>query len=371
MKIRNSILSVILLLFISYFTDAQDKLPFKPQALVGYYNVGVKPGKPFFRSRWYMREGQLYAIFDSDEDRPVKLFENGKLRHNVFLSEKALPEVRNDTTYYLILNFNDDQDRLQGFKVLRPRRDWPTDLYASRSIKFDHLAVDTEEILTEELVSDHFLIQYSDKDTGIVEGISSTLEEHYNELISDFGLVSLPQTIVRIYPDKDTYNNAVLTPDAPLWQMGRVWDSNEIRMLSPLMAEQLTGEKLEINEIVLHEFVHSIHLNLVKDGTRVPGWLWEGLALYKGCCRWVENPFELDHLKKGKYPSLKKIEKDRTSQLKYDLGYYLVEYIDQKWGWNKVLELIDSNGNLETTLKVSIKGFEKGFYRWMERKYQK
>ena len=230
--------------------------------------------------------------------------------------------------------------------------------------------MDTESELTQELVTDHFFIQYSEQDIASIEGIAATLERNYIQLISDFGLEQLPQTTIRIYPDKETYNNAVLSPNAPLWQMGRVWDANEIRVLSPVTAQKLTGETLQINEIVLHEFIHSIHLNLVKDGTKVPGWFWEGLAIYKGCCKWIGNPLELDYMKKGKYPSLKKISNDQKVGLKYDLGYFLIDFIVERWGWESVLKLIDLNGAIEAALGVSEKAFENAFYRDLEERYQ-
>ncbi|MEL7002060.1 MAG: hypothetical protein AAFN93_04900 [Bacteroidota bacterium] len=337
------------------------------QNFTGYYAVGVKPNKPFFRSRWYLRDNQLYTIYDSDEDRLLEPYEDGQLKYNIFLNEEDVPEVLDDTTYYLVLNFKEEV--LESFKVLRPRKDWPTDLYGYRISKLDDLAVDTEEKLTQQLITDHFRFEYSNQDSSIIAGMAETLEERYKVLLSDFELSSLTTTKVRIYPDKPTYNNAVLTPNAPIWQMGRVWDNNEIRMLSPISAQNLTGEKMEINLLTLHEFVHAIHLNLIEDGITVPGWLWEGLAMYKGCCQWTNNPFELDYMKKGKFPSLAQIEKDRSNEMKYDLGYYLIKYIDEKYGWSKVLALIKSNGNLKSALGIPQKQFEKGFYADLKRQY--
>ncbi|MTI40968.1 hypothetical protein [Fulvivirga lutimaris] len=342
-----------------------DQIPL--EQFVGYYDVGIKPGKPFFRSRWYLREGKLFAIYDSDKDRELQLYENGKLRYNIVMDESELPEVLDDTTYYLILNV--EEKKLKSFIVKRPRRDWPTDLYGARNEKLSPLAVDTEESLKETTSTDHFTIQYSYQDAALIPKLSSTLEDRYDNLLSTFGVENLPITNIRIYPDLETYHNAVLTPDAPNWQMGRAWDSNEIRMLSPITAEKESGEAINLNEIVLHEFVHCIHLNLINETTRVPGWFWEGLAMYKGCCKWIENPKELDYVKKKKYPSLKKISNERNSEMKYDLAYYLIEYIDKKYGWDKVLELIDSNGNVESTLGVSNKGFEKAFYTYIDEEY--
>jgi hypothetical protein len=155
----------------------------------------------------------------------------------------------------------------------------------------------------------------------------------------------------------------VLTPGAPAWQMGRAWTKREIRMLSPKVAQEISKESQNAGDIVLHEFVHCLHLHLVKSATRVPGWLWEGVAMYQGCCRWAD-PKDLEYVKKKKYPSLKQIEQDRTFQKKYDLGYALIEFIDKTYGWEKVVELIKKNGDIEGALGIPVKEFERSFYSY-------
>ncbi|MEM6816299.1 MAG: hypothetical protein AAF600_18220 [Bacteroidota bacterium] len=360
-------IALAFLLHLRLQAQPNSPVPTSLEELVGYYDVGIKPNKPFFKSRWYLRDSKLYTIYDSDQDNLFEPFENGKLKSHIVLNEADLPADLNDTTYYLVLNFQDK--KLQSFKVIRPRKEWPTDLYGYRNEKLSKLAVDTERELTRVEESVHFRIRYSTQDEAIVPGIVQTLENRYYDLLQDFKIDRLPVTIINIYPDLKTYHNAVLTPGAPSWQMGRVWDKNEIRMLSPLTAQDITGEKMNINEIVIHEFVHSLHLNLIKDGTRVPGWFWEGLALYKGCCQWTETPFELDYMKRKKYPSLNKIEKDRTSQMKYDLGFYIVEFVDKNYGWSKILELIQTNGNLKLTLGLKESQFEKELYEYLAAEY--
>jgi hypothetical protein len=132
-------------------------------------------------------------------------------------------------------------------------------------------------------------------------------------------------------------------------------------MLSPQVAQQISNESFNAGEIVLHEFVHCLHLHLAKSATQVPGWLWEGVAMYKGCCRWT-NPKDLDYIKKKKHPSLKQIEEDRTYQKKYELGYYIIEFMYETYGWEKVLELMKRNGDIESVLGISVKEFERAFY---------
>ena len=337
------------------------------EQFVGYYHVGVKPNKPFFMSRWYLKDGKLFTIYDSDRDRELIPYINGKLNPTIFLSEEDVEITEKDSTYYLVLNFEDD--RLKSFKVIRPRSEWPTDLYGYRIDQYDKLAIDTESSLTYRYETEHFRFASSPMDTAQIPELGAYLEREYERLLQEFRIESLPITNIRIYPDYTTYHNAVLTPNAPKWQRGRVWDVDEIRMLSPITAEKVTGEQVEINGVVLHEFIHCLHLNLIKNGTRVPGWLWEGIAMYKGCCNWVGNPNELTYIQQGKRPSLKQIERDRAHEIKYDLGYFMIEYLDKTYGWEKILQLIDNNGDIEDALNISRKEFQAEFYDFIEDNY--
>lgn len=362
-----SIHTLVLFIIIGQAFSQSDQ-PIPLEQFVGYYDVGVKPNRPFFRSRWYMKDERLFIIYDSDIDRELTPYENGVLKPTIFLSEEDVEITDRDSTYYLVLNF--EQDQLKSFRVIRPRSQWPTDLYGYRNDDLSSLAVDTESELTYSYKTDHFLFEYSEVDTALVLGAAMTLEKKFEDLIQVFGLVSFPTTAIRIYPDLKSYHNAVLTPGAPQWQMGRAWDENEIRMLSTTVAEQIRGEKIDANEMIAHEFIHCIHLSLISDNQRPPGWLWEGIAVYKGCCRWADNPFELEFMKEGKYPSLKQIEKDRSSEMKYALGYYLIEYIESEFGWGAVQDLIRTNGDIKRSLNISTKDFQNRFYEYLEREYR-
>jgi hypothetical protein len=326
------------------------------QKYIGYYDVGVKPGRPTFKARLYQRDHDLYIIFDGDKDHKLVFQEDGSLRFEF------------DTLSRYKITFSQQAEKVKAFKVIRPRDKWSTDLYAERNVRLNNYAVDTEKLLNYRHTTSHFQFNYCVNDTAVVKKYSQTLEQNYDTLLSAFTLGSIPKITIRIYPDMDTYHNAVLTPNAPDWQMGRAWSKTEIRMLSPMEAQKISKEDIHMNEIVIHEFIHCLHLHLVKTATRVPGWLWEGLAMYKGCCQWAD-PKDLEYLKRKKYPTLKDIRNDPTYQQKYELGYYLIEYIEKSYGWERVLNLISTNGDVKKSLRIPVRSFEEKFYQYMEKEY--
>lgn len=362
------VITFCLFLLLSHNLFSQDiKEAYETRPLsqfVGYYNVGIKPNKPFFKSRWYLKDGALYTIYDSDIDRKFEPYSGGKLSYNVVYDEKDLPEIKeSDTTYYVVLTFK--KDRLEQFKVIRPRKEWPTDLYGYRIPELDELAVNAEKQMTQELRTDNFRFIYSRKDDLFVKSFSSKIESLYNRLLDEFRSEPLPVTTYKLYPDLESYHNGVLTPGAPEWQKGRVWTENEIKLVSPTYLETELNEPIS-DDLLIHEYVHIIHWNKFGDPGNIPKWLWEGVALYKGCCAW-DDIDQLDYLKKEKFPSLKKI--NWNGEFQYQLGYYLIEFIDAKWGWEKVIELMTNNGDIEVTLSLSVKTFEKEFYDYLKNEY--
>src|SRR5688572_24561619 len=92
---------------------------------VGYYDVGVKPGRPTFRARVYLRSETLYIIFDGDKDHRLIMQDNGQLRYAF------------DTLSRYPMTFTFENNRAKTFKVTRPRDKWSNDLYGARNSSLD------------------------------------------------------------------------------------------------------------------------------------------------------------------------------------------------------------------------------------------
>ena len=83
------------------------------------------------------------------------------------------------------------------------------------------------------------------------------------------------------------------------------------------------------------------------------------------------NPGTLPYMVSGDYPTLSELNTDYNSSNHqiYSVGYVLLEYIIQNWGMDEVIDLIKTNGNLQSVLGVSVSEFEYGWYRFIEEKY--
>lgn len=346
-------LSILLIVSVCFSrAEAQsngDSIVVNFEAYTGFYNVGTKPGKSRFIARVHIEQGKLMFSAPGGSDSEIK----GYVGNHRFEGENKYVvqfEVKNETTV--------------GFILYRPREDWPTDLFGMRNTGLDQYSNSKSLVLDKDLATEHFKLQYTDQDSINVKSIAENLEGNYQRIVSKFGVSDMPIVSVKIYPDFQSYRLAVLNPNAPDWQKGQAWSKEDIRMVSPeVVAEQ--EREFVLTNAAVHEFVHCLHMYLA-NRVVAPRWLWEGVAMYAGCCMFFEAD-ELPYLKKGKHPSLNQVNKDPEQA--YQLGYYIVEYIDTKFDWSKVLELIKNGGNIKSTLQMNRAKFEEQFYQFIEQKY--
>ncbi|WP_282073328.1 hypothetical protein, partial [Janibacter hoylei] len=85
----------------------------------------------------------------------------------------------------------------------------------------------------------------------------------------------------------------------------------------------------------VHEFVHVATLNLEPDFGNNPRWLWEAVALY--LANEFVDPRSTEIMQDQKCPSLQQLDApfDNGGAI-YEAGYLLIQFIETKWGFDKV-----------------------------------
>ncbi|RDC65600.1 gluzincin family metallopeptidase [Adhaeribacter pallidiroseus] len=266
------------------------------------------------------------------------------------------------------VSFSLGADKVKALQINRPKRDFATNLTATRNDKLDPYAVDTDKSLTGKYETKAFAYHYDLKDSVKVFKMINALESAYSRLIKEFGVANMPKISVWLYSTLEVYHNAMNTPLAPAWQSGSirsVKDYQEIRV----SIEQVTGQPDSLSTgALVHEYVHLLTLQIRPGQQQPPVWLWEGVAIYKGCCKWI-TPDQLNYLINGNYPSIMEIEEKQDYGKSYELGYYITEYIVSTWGWDAVLKLIRTGGKIQASLGISPKQFDKDFFNFLTRHY--
>lgn len=113
-----------------------------------------------------------------------------------------------------------------------------------------------------------------------------------------------------------------------------------------------------VKEAVLHEMVHA-YISIMNEDIDL--WLTEGMALYLS----NGQPFEKDYLEEISLPTVKAIKTSNPIQFEKIGGYMLahtyIGYIEQAYGWDKVIQLIET----EDYEKVLGKNNEKIYKEWI------
>jgi len=120
--------------------------------------------------------------------------------------------------------------------------------------------------------------------------------------------------------------------------------------------------------IVLHEYAHVVTLAIQPNLPHKPSWLWEGAAQY--LADKPPEPKNLGCLTNENAPSMLEIHDFPGALVYNDVAYYMVEFIVQKHGFDKLLELIYENGNTERVLGVSEDEMHRSWVEWMRASYE-
>lgn len=216
-----------------------------------------------------------------------------------------------------------------------------------------------DSLLVSRKSTEHFLFLYSAIDSVTVDTIATDMEENYKRILNDFKLKEIPPVTVRIYPDLGSFHKGINFPGAPDQILATAFGKDDIRMVSPNNAGP---EGWMLTHFAPHEFTHCVHLNIDYSPNN-PRWLWEGVAQYEA--RWFFDPAEQAVIREKQFPSFAEL----NNGMEYMLGYVIIEAIKDLWGFDAVIGLIRSRGDVQKVLKIDQMLFEKTVYEHIYKKY--
>jgi len=215
--------------------------------------------------------------------------------------------------------------------------------------------------------SEHF--ELSGLATQQAQEVLNEMESSYDRIGRD--LKAQPEALIRVY----VYNNR--------WAYGRAtghWGASGNIEGSKMIHILWVGE--ETGQVAIHEFAHTVTLQLLIEHelqpldaakfdekfASLPVWLWEGVAVYEA--NQAHNPMSFPYMKNGQYPSLQELSQTSKGAKIYDVGYTLVEFIESKWGHDRLIQLILEYGNAQKVLGVSDEQLSRLWSDFVRVKYQ-
>lgn len=192
--------------------------------------------------------------------------------------------------------------------------------------------------------------------------VKEKIGQAFTKLSDEFNLSEKEVFNVHIWQDYNNYLSAqkVNTGASYEGSAGYVFSKNDL-------AVYYNDDMVENIE---HEFIHAASLHLNNEFGNNPRWLWEAVAIYES--GEFTHPQQIEYLRNGDFPSLSELNGMLTPEGAnkiYQVGYLLSEFIIEKWGRAKYLQLIQESGHLNNVLSVSEKEFEEEWKQFVNTKY--
>jgi hypothetical protein len=228
----------------------------------------------------------------------------------------------------------------------------------------------SESDLTEIQESKRYKIHYNKSDSGVIHDVVQTLDKNYDRILEAYRVKKLPKTEIFIYPSVEDYHSAINYPNAPSWMVGSA-TIDKFSIVSPRNAGPAHSYE-EILKGVVHEFMHCVHIHLVKNNlgkarNNDARWLWESLACYEG--NQFVDPKSIDYVANHTFPSLDDLNSADQLEKIYQVGFVITEFIKSEWGMQGLIRLIKSNADIKETLHITEDEFKKRLTDYLEAKY--
>jgi len=204
-------------------------------------------------------------------------------------------------------------------------------------------------------------VLYDGLTQDITAPILKKLEDNYARVLADLKVEKMDPVKIQIWNSEAEFQNIIKKDlGTNFWgATGYVYGKNDVRVLNRGSAAQ----------IALHEFCHAVSMYVNNRIGNNPRWLWEAVAIYES--GELVNPKSVSYLAAGNFPTLNELNTDYNSSNHkiYSVGYVLSEYIITTWGKDKYVDLIKTNGDVQSSLGVSVQQFEIGWKDFVTKKY--
>ena len=188
--------------------------------------------------------------------------------------------------------------------------------------------------------SEHFELMCTEKDLPVCDELLEESEKMYGQLSEEFNY-RLDHTLsVYMFPDILSFHRAIHREDAPDWIIVSGYDLS-IQMVSPLNPG--TYHSTESVKKGLLRTITGVFIREKFQGSNPPWWLIEGVTAKKTgwpYVTWCSSP-----------PGILELETMTCSG--FGMGYYalsLVSYIQEKYGWEAILGLLEDYSSFEQAL---------------------
>lgn len=225
-----------------------------------------------------------------------------------------------------------------------------------------------ESALKLQLETEHFEFYSTDGDKKCLEDLSGEVEGSYDRVVKDLQTPLDYKPKINIYPDIESFHKSIGRPNDSAWGVGTAW-GKDLKMVSPLNPGPVHDYN-SIKQVAVHEFVHVVEINMTNPKS-LTTWLWEGVAMYEA--KQVDNKTKntlRQLVENKKSPALSQLDKEfYTIDDAYAFSYTIVDFMVDRFGYDKLVQVIKEPNDIEKILGVSMDEFEKQWLDFVKANY--
>jgi tetratricopeptide (TPR) repeat protein len=246
--------------------------------------------------------------------------------------------------------------------------------------KFHQKAFNTLGLLDEmdkfeRIETPHFTLRFDARHDAILRHeLSDFLEGMYREVTGLFKFEPKNKTTIEIYPSHTRF--AVRTTGLPWIGTVGACVGDVIALDSPDIGRG--AAPFDWARVLTHEFAHTVTLAATEN--RIPHWMTEGLAVYaeRAPKNWAWVRLLVHTVRANEILPVDRVtwsfwnpRRGIDRQLAYAQSEWMCQYIVEKWGWDKILEMLAAFRERQTqaqafqnVLGVTEKEFDAQFAEW-------
>ncbi|MEM7234746.1 MAG: tetratricopeptide repeat protein, partial [Planctomycetota bacterium] len=272
-----------------------------------------------------------------------------------------------------------------GINYLRTGREEEGRDFLEKSFERDPFNVwvaNTQKLLShmdknhKEYATENFRFHFPSEDFEVLKHFLVPLvEEAYTKLSKHYRVKLDPPIYVDVFSNHNWFS-AKITGLGGFPATGACF-GNVVALTTPKALPQNWGA------VAWHEFAHVVTLAATKN--QIPRWLTEGLSVFEeGRDRplWSRNFTReiADAYGSGRLLPLRELDSGFSKPkyrmqvlISYFQGCLIVDYIDEKWDFDKVLAILDGYAEKKSTTQIfdevfgiTLEEFDKGFFAWLD-----
>jgi tetratricopeptide (TPR) repeat protein len=221
----------------------------------------------------------------------------------------------------------------------------------------------------------HFTLRFDARHDAVLRHeLSDFLEGMYREVTGLFKFEPKNKTSIEIYPTHSRF--AVRTTGLPWIGTVGACVGDVIALDSPDIGRG--AAPFDWGRVLTHEFAHTVTLAATEN--RIPHWMTEGLAVYaeRAPKNWTWVRLLVHTVRANEILPVDRVtwsfwnpQRGIDRQLAYAQSEWICEFIVEKWGWEKILEMLTAFRERQTqaeafknVLGVTEKEFDAQFAKW-------